>query len=89
MGKMRQNINVEPVLFNAEQVQAYLGGNFGLNTITELMKSDTIPTVQSGSKRLLLTRKADVDEFVEYLFRKPVKNKSLDTYPTKLLKEIK
>lgn len=83
---MRQNSNVEPILFNAEQVRDYLGGNFGINAIKELMKNDVIPTVESGGKRLMLTRKEDVDEFVDYMFKHPIKNRFIDTYPIKLLK---
>lgn len=87
-GTMRQGVNVEPVLFNPEQVQAYLGGNIGINVVKDLMKNNVIPTVESGLKPLLLTRKQDVDEFIEYMFKHPIKNGGLDTYPKKLIKEF-
>jgi hypothetical protein len=88
MGKMRQNINIEPVLFNVAQVQAYLGGNIGKNAVIELMKRNVIPTVTAGAKRQLLTRKQDVDEFIDYMFKHPIKQGGLDTYPLKLIAEF-
>jgi hypothetical protein len=87
-GTMRKDINIQPVLMNAEQVHSYLGGNIGINRIIALMKNNIIPTVNSGGKGLLLTRKQDVDEFIEYMFRKPINNKIIDTYPLKMNMEF-
>ena len=88
MGKMRQNIVIEPEVMNADQVCEYLGGNFGRNVVMELMSKNVIPTIQSGGRGLLLTRKKDVDEFIDYMFRKPINNKIIDTIPLKIIKDF-
>lgn len=77
-------------LMNITQVSEYLGGNFGINQITKLMKSGTLETISKDATGMLLTRKKYVDRFLDVLFARPLVNEYLSSYPLhEMLKKVK
>ena len=84
---MKAIANINSELMGVTQVHEYLNGLFEKDNVRQLMKDNEIETVESGEKKILITKKAFVDRFIDSFFKAPYQNDKLNIniIPRKLI----
>ena len=76
-------------LMDVKAVHFALGGCIGFKAIYKLMNSDVLPSVKIGTKAKLVTRRKDVDRFIDAMFTRPIDNGIIETIPVKNILDFK